>query len=232
MQDLISIMNDWKDNQNESFRIIAFGSSNTEVFWHSGGRHNWVDWLNINMRATIGRNVTVINQGISGETTTDLLNRIDRDVLSFRPSMVIVTIGGNDASRGLSPSKYRSNLKRICSIIQDSGALPVLQTYYCPMYHEGSEGFQEDFETLMQINREISGDMCLPLIDQYKIFEPFYRASKAEYKKLMKDWIHLNHLGQVIMGMNISKSFGLTELQIPQDIQGELDPLIEQVYSY
>lgn len=232
MKDVISITEEWKACQKRSFRIIAFGSSNTELSWHNKGRHNWVEWFNINIRANVGRNVTVINQGISGETTRELLTRIDRDVFSFQPSMVIVTIGGNDAAKGISSANYSNNLRRLCSMIKNNNALPILQTYYCPMYHEGREGFERDFEILMQINREISKEMDLPIIDQYKIFEPFYRNDKNEYKKLMRDWIHLNHLGNLIMGMNVSKYFGLPDVKIPEDIQDELKPLIGQMFRY
>ena len=156
MQDVAEMINRWKESQDESFRVVAFGSSNTELSWWSNGRHNWVDWLYINFRANIGRNVTVINQGIGGDTTQLLLNRIDRDVLSFGPSMVIVTIGGNDAAKGISLEQYKENLERICSIIQKNNALPVLQTYYCPIYEDGIEGFEKLFEGFVQANRDIS----------------------------------------------------------------------------
>ena len=226
MQDVAEMINRWKESQDESFRVVAFGSSNTELSWWSNGRHNWVDWLYINFRANIGRNITVINQGIGGETTQQLLSRIDRDVLSFQPSMVIITIGGNDAAKGISLEQYKENLERICSIIQKNNALPVLQTYYCPIYEDGIEGFEKLFEGFVQANRDISKKLELPLIDQYSNFEPFYRRHKEDYKMIMRDWIHVNYLGNFLMGLNASKALGLPELEVPEDIQDDVNFLL------
>jgi hypothetical protein len=77
-------------------RVIGFGSSNTEQHWHLLGHFNWFSWLGCSLREWVGRHVTMINQGINGETAEDLLKRIDRDVISFKPNLVIITIGGND----------------------------------------------------------------------------------------------------------------------------------------
>ncbi|RAP75835.1 SGNH/GDSL hydrolase family protein [Paenibacillus montanisoli] len=217
----------WKNLPEQSFRVIAFGSSNTEVSW--SGKHNWVEWLNLNLKTHIGRHVSVINQGISGDTTKNLLERIDRDVFSFHPSVVIVTIGGNDTFQGFSRQQYGDNLRQICTLIRSNNALPVLQTYYCPMYSLGAADFQDTFESFMEVNRLLSKELDLPLIDQYRLFEPFYRKQPEEYAKLMHDWVHVNHIGNVIMGMQASRSFGLPDLIIPEDIKQETLALADQM---
>lgn len=45
--------------------------------------------------------VNVINAGISGDTASGGLNRLDRDILSFLPDLVVICYGLNDANRGL-----------------------------------------------------------------------------------------------------------------------------------
>ncbi|OAS18151.1 hypothetical protein A8708_05970 [Paenibacillus oryzisoli] len=219
----------WKLNTDRSYRIIAFGSSNTESTWSSNGRHNWVEWLNINVRHHIGRHVCVINQGIGGETTDNLLARLHRDVLSFQPSAVIVTIGGNDAIQGLPLERYADNLRMICTRIRLENAEPILQTYYCPMYHQREDGFQSVFESYMEVIRTIAREMGVLLIDQYYCFEPLYRNQPEQYAKLMHDSIHVNYLGNLIMGMHVSRAFQLPDLQLPQDIMQETLQLKEQM---
>jgi lysophospholipase L1-like esterase len=219
----------WKEHPETSHRIIAFGSSNTEMSWSNAGRHNWVEWLNLNLREHIGKHVCVINQGIGGETTEDLLLRLGRDVLSFQPSVVIVTIGGNDAKKGIPLEKFSENLRKICSLIQDSNAQPMLQTYYCPMYHLRTDNFKGLFESFIEANRVLAKEMDLLLVDQYRHFEPFYRNHPEEYGQMMRDWIHVNHLGNLVMGMHISSKFQLPDLPIPQDIEQEALELIDQM---
>ena len=54
----------------------------------------------------------VINLGVSGDTTTDGLARID-DVLASDPKVVIVLLGGNDAIKRVPMETIFSNLEQI-----------------------------------------------------------------------------------------------------------------------
>lgn len=44
-------------------------------------------------------NIRVTNSGISGNTSRDLLNRFERDVLALKPNWVSICIGINDVWR-------------------------------------------------------------------------------------------------------------------------------------
>lgn len=59
-----------------------------------------------------GYHYRVVNLGISGETTKDGLNRVDR-VLALKPAVVVVEFGGNDGLRGVPVASSRSNLDAI-----------------------------------------------------------------------------------------------------------------------
>ncbi|MBD2870976.1 SGNH/GDSL hydrolase family protein [Paenibacillus arenilitoris] len=219
----------WKEQSDKSYRICAFGSSNTELSLANDGKHNWVDWLYINLRKEIGNHVTVTNLGIGGETTIQLLDRMERDVKPLRPSLVIVTIGGNDASIEIPTALYAERLKKICSLIRSYQAIPVLQTYYCPVYSNAMPGFRERFEANMQANRELAAEMGLKLVDQYSFFEPYYRMYPNDYEKLMRDWLHVNHLGNLAMAQYISRSFGLSELPVPDEWESPFVPIYEKM---
>ncbi|MDF2720679.1 MAG: hydrolase family protein [Paenibacillus sp.] len=221
----------WKEQRDKSIRVVAFGSSNTELGWAHAGRHTWADWLFINFRAHIGRHMQVINQGIGGERSDQLLTRIARDVLSFDPSVVIVTVGGNDSIQRLPLQQFTDNLRRVCEIIQSHGAIPVLQTYYCPMYHLGREGFRDEFESFMEVNRQLSREMDVPLADQYRFFEPMYNRHPEAYARMTRDWIHLNHLGNFFMAQHLSRLFGLPDLPVPADMKQDVEQLSGLMYA-
>lgn len=59
--------------------------------------------------------------------------------------------------------------------------------------------------------------------------EPLYRNQPEQYAKLMHDSIHVNYLGNLIMGMHVSRAFQLPDLQLPQDIMQETLQLKEQM---
>lgn len=72
-----------------------------------------------------GYHYHVINDGVSGNTTKDGLDRLSI-VLRAKPVIVIVAFGGNDGLRGLPISTTRDNLNQIVSQIRSSGAHVVL----------------------------------------------------------------------------------------------------------
>jgi len=59
-----------------------------------------------------GRNVTVLNQGVSGDTSAGGLDRLDW-MLADKPDIVLVELGANDALRGTDPKVTEKNLSAI-----------------------------------------------------------------------------------------------------------------------
>ena len=89
----------------------------------------------------------VINEGVGGNTTKDLLVRIDRDVIDLNPDLVIVMVGTNDmlnSRKMVSYSDYTSNLELLvkkmlyadCKVILMSP--PPVDSVYLFTRHERS----------------------------------------------------------------------------------------------
>ena len=64
-----------------------------------------------------GRDIKVLNAGVSGDTTAGGLARLDW-ALSDQPDAVIIILGGNDLLRGLDPQQTRENLEQILTRLQ------------------------------------------------------------------------------------------------------------------
>ena len=62
--------------------------------------------------------VTLFNSGVSGETSTGLLNRY-KWVLEDNYDGVIILIGANDALRGIDPSLISQNIEKILSYLKE-----------------------------------------------------------------------------------------------------------------
>lgn len=69
--------------------------------------------------------VTVVNAGVSGDTTAGGLRRIDW-VLQQNPDIVVIGLGANDMLRGLAPAEARANLRSIVEKARAKGAAVVL----------------------------------------------------------------------------------------------------------
>lgn len=67
-----------------------------------------------------GADVTVVNAGVSGDTTAGGLSRVDWAVSSQTDGM-IVALGGNDLLRGVDPGVSRDNLAGILGHAEEEG---------------------------------------------------------------------------------------------------------------
>jgi acyl-CoA thioesterase-1 len=72
-----------------------------------------------------GYHYRVVNSGISGNTTKDGLDRIQR-VIARHPEIVVVEFGGNDGLRGLPIAQTQANLASMIHQLQASGTRIVL----------------------------------------------------------------------------------------------------------
>jgi acyl-CoA thioesterase-1 len=92
------------------FRILALGDSITAGYGLAGP-----DSLPARLETALrqgGREVEVINGGVSGDTTAGGLARLGW-MLGEKPDAVIVELGGNDGLRGLDPKQTYANLDKI-----------------------------------------------------------------------------------------------------------------------
>ena len=85
----------------------------------------WVALLGERLKGT-GYGYRVVNASVSGETTAGALARLPHVLELHKPAIVLVELGGNDGLRGLPIAQTRTNLDRITTLIQDSGAQPVI----------------------------------------------------------------------------------------------------------
>lgn len=67
-----------------------------------------------------GRNVTIINHGVSGDTTAGGVERLDW-MLGDKPDIVLVELGGNDGLRALDPAATERNLDTIVTRLKAAG---------------------------------------------------------------------------------------------------------------
>lgn len=94
----------------EPLTLVAFGDSLTQGYGLPDGDGlvpQLQAWLTAN-----GADVTVLNAGVSGDTTAGGLSRIAW-TLTPEVDAIMVTLGGNDLLRGIDPAETRANLDGI-----------------------------------------------------------------------------------------------------------------------
>lgn len=98
--------------------IVAFGDSLTAGYGVPPGK-SYPDDLQRLLDAA-GYHYHVVNLGVSGDTTSDGVQRLP-DVLAANPVIVILEFGGNDGLRGLPVSNSRANQTAMIETLQRAG---------------------------------------------------------------------------------------------------------------
>ena len=110
------------DTDSDPLRVLMLGDSLTSGYGLPS-RASLPARLDASLEA-LGLDVTVINAGVSGDTSAGGLARLEW-ALADDPHAVVVALGANDALRALDPEITRNNLDRLVRALAERG-LPVL----------------------------------------------------------------------------------------------------------
>ena len=111
----------------ETFRIVGFGDS-LMAGYQLGPEEGFTPKLQAALKAR-GHDVEVANAGVSGDTTSGGLARLDWSVPDGT-DLVILELGANDMLRGLSPSITGENLDKMLAGLKTRGIPVVLAGMY------------------------------------------------------------------------------------------------------
>lgn len=195
--------------------IACLGDSVTGVYYHTGGKRAYPEMLEVAIRQAVpGARVTVINAGISGNTTQDGLARLDRDVLSHKPDLVTISFGLNDMVR-VSEDQFRRNLDTLVMRCRAAGCLVVLCTPNS-VITSGSRPV-EKLIRYCDIIRAAGLDQKVPVCDQFKAGEELKARDPWTWRLTLSDSIHPNMAGHRLMAEELcrtitGRSTSLTDL--------------------
>ena len=179
----------------QPIRILALGDSLTQGYGVPPG----MDFANRLERAlkAKGLDVSVINAGVSGDTTAGGLARLDWSLNDpkMAPDAAIVELGANDGLRGLDVAAMRANLAAILGRFEAAGIKTLLAGMKAPPNY-GAKYVGEYAEAFEGLAREHD-----------VIFYPFFLDGVATQRDLNQaDGIHPNEKGVEIVVRNILPS--------------------------
>ena len=114
----------------EPVTVVALGSSSTEGAGASAPDRTYPARLEALLRVNWPEiHVTVLNRGVGGQLVDSGLPRIEADVVSAHPTLVVRQVGTNEALRGMDPGKFDSMLNEGLDRLATIGADIVLMDY-------------------------------------------------------------------------------------------------------
>jgi acyl-CoA thioesterase-1 len=137
----------------------------------------------------------VVNLGVSGDTTTGGLGRLEH-ALSFKPAVLVLELGGNDGLRGIPVASSKANLEKMIVAARKAGADVLLAGMSLPPNYGAK--YIRDFESMYK-----------DLADKYKLQRiPFLMADIARQiesrpELMQRDGIHPSVEGHQIIASTV-----------------------------
>lgn len=191
-------------------RILVFGNSITYGYYDKDG--GWVQRLRNSLYEKMlldpDFDYSVYNLGISGDTTEDLLERLEFETKQRMKEneevIIIFEIGTNDSAIlstkkdfWVSQGKFRDNIeeilkksKKLSKNIFFVGLTPIDENKTRPVPYDKRVTYKnENIKKYNEILKEVCNKEGIPFIE---VFDKFY---KSNYKKLLQDGVHPNSEG-------------------------------------
>jgi lysophospholipase L1-like esterase len=200
-------------NSFKTKRILFFGDSITELGVQPGG---YISKMQEILTAKgVNQNYELIGAGISGNKIYDLYLRLENDVITKQPDVVVIWVGVNDVwhkqmfGTGTDPVKFQNFYQVIIDKIRAKGAEVVLCT---PAVIGEKTDFSNpqdgDLNQYSKLIRELALKNECKLCDFRSLFLDYNKLnnkSNLESGILTRDRVHLNNTGNELVTKELIK---------------------------
>lgn len=187
------------DPKDKRHVVVCFGDSLTAGYGAPAGS-SYPDFLQKLIEAD-RLPWRVVNAGISGETTTGGLTRIET-IIAQKPDILVLELGGNDGLRGLPLSTTKQNLSRIIEQLSKTKARIVLAGMtlppnYGPEYIRDFEAMYRDLAMLYQL--KLVPFLLAPVTTPDRMMlQPDGIHPTAEGNKLVASYLYKQYLERMM----------------------------------
>jgi acyl-CoA thioesterase I len=174
----------------QPIKIVAIGSSSTAGAGASSPALSYPARLEAELRALMPRtSVTVINRGVNGEESRDMLERFERDVFPENPDMVIWQVGSNSVLRDRPLTDAPAPLNQGLKLLREHGADVVLMNpQYAPKVFT-----KHDVEGMVHLIAVTAKEKSVNLFQRFAVMRYWQLTEGFPFSTfLSSDELHLN----------------------------------------
>ncbi|WP_288705024.1 SGNH/GDSL hydrolase family protein [uncultured Ruminococcus sp.] len=163
-----------------------------------------------------------VNAGIGATDSYIGVHRVDADLLSKKPDVVIVEFSVNDTDAALNLQTYDSLVRKIFQAENHPAVILLFTT-------------QEDGTSLQDTHMQIGSAYNLPMISYKNAVLPEIEAGKFTWKDISPDNIHPNSVGHGIIGELLWSYFNSVYAKLDQidtsDLTFTAPPVTKDLYA-
>jgi acyl-CoA thioesterase-1 len=189
-----------KLNSTADTTIVALGDSLTSGWMVALGSMEFLREMLMSRYPQAG--IRLINSGIPGDTAPGGLFRLQQDVFSYAPDLVLVEFALNDAFCGCSLGDYRRAIEAIIERVrQESSAEVMLLTSTLPADMEELDTVDSFYAELKQIAREKA--CAVAAVDEH--WRDAIEGGMPHHELVLHDRVHPSETGYRLMAEAIMK---------------------------
>jgi lysophospholipase L1-like esterase len=165
-----------------------------------------------------GIQVSSIPAGISGHKSNQMLERLDRDVLSKKPDWMTLSCGVNDVwhgANGVPLEPYKKNITEIVEKCQAAGVKVMILTSTM-IGEDAPNSNNQKLATYNAFLRDLAKKKKCRLADLNADMQAAIAKAGPDHKGnlLTSDGVHMNPEGNRMMATGVLKAFGLSAKQL------------------
>jgi acyl-CoA thioesterase-1 len=197
----------------EALVIVAIGSSSTQGVGASDQAHAYPALLAEELQRRWPRlAVTVVNKGVGGETADQMLARFARDVLPYRPQLVIWQTGSNSALQSGDVQGYEHTIREGIARLKAARMDVILMD---PQYAPRILG-RPIHKAIVDTIGEVSNDLKVALFRRFAVMR--YWVTSGQYRMediITQDQLHMNDASYHCIARLLADSLASAALATP-----------------
>ncbi|MCD8205865.1 MAG: SGNH/GDSL hydrolase family protein [Clostridia bacterium] len=146
--------------------------------------------------------IDLINKGVSGDEVSDLLKRVDGDVIALEPDVVVMMIGINNTIHQFKNGKildfetFRSDFRELLTRIKASGCVLIfLEPFLLPAPDK------KRMRPVFAKELQIINDIGLEIADEFVAYDEMFNGlcQTRKYTEYSEDGVHPTYEGSMII---------------------------------
>ncbi|MDB5384570.1 MAG: lipolytic protein family [Planctomycetaceae bacterium] len=192
---------------------VFTGDNTVQGAFYTHGQRSCVEIFSERLRAELRRSMdVVINTGISGDTVAYALSTLRWRVLRFKPDVVVVGLGLNDAKAGPEGlPEFEIQTQELLDEIRTQGAIPlvILPHPICEAAISNRETLPDYVEAL----RNVAARDEVPCVDHWNYWQKHWPSQAATRKRLHEGRMHLNAEAHAQLAALMFETLGIFDSQ-------------------
>jgi lysophospholipase L1-like esterase len=186
--------------------IVALGSSSTEGIGASSPDKTYPRRLAVELEHLFpGQDFNVINRGVGGETSVEMLARLDRDVRAAKPDLIIWQVGSNSLLKDHPLAAEKTRLHEGVSRMKAMGAdVILLDPQYAP-----SVLAKHDAQGMVDLIGAEAKSANVDIFQRFALMRQWHDAQGLPFEAFVSpDMLHMNDWGYRCLAKTLAMTIG------------------------